>query len=203
MCLSSEVKIIFSCPWLEGFTITLNSGFAPLPPSSGLVKCQRCPETKNSDTSFSSPHPCNPKQFPSVVIGSRCVRSHSSAFTVCCFLPVVKIVVSTTLECPSVSVNTISSWAEQTKTTLYQPGAEELALSSIFHSWNAAQHTGPERCSHTQPQIYILCPSFQLQCQVFRLEQGRSPEVTGCLHCKPACPTYMDREITVTSNCLR
>lgn len=39
---------------------------ALLPAPSGLVKCHGCPETKNSDTSFSSPPPNPQSQTVSV-----------------------------------------------------------------------------------------------------------------------------------------
>lgn len=79
MCRSSEVKIIFSCPWLEGFTITRNYIFAPVPLSSGLIKCQTLTHH------FPAPIPLIPNCWHLLWL-----RVGGVPFTVCCFLAVVK-----------------------------------------------------------------------------------------------------------------
>lgn len=81
-------QIIFSCSRLEGFTLTLHcssSFYAPLPATSGLVKCQGCPETKNWHT---KPPIRNSFRLLWLRAGGL-TQSHSSACTVCCFLQVV------------------------------------------------------------------------------------------------------------------
>lgn len=92
--LSSEVKIIFSCLWLEGFTLTLNcssSCLAPLPALSGLIKCQECPWNQKHTLSSSPPQqPPIPNSFRLLWLrAGGLTQSHSSTCTVCRSLPLL------------------------------------------------------------------------------------------------------------------